>query len=158
MSQFVEISFDCLPLRSVGRFELPVDSSPEHQALCTRIKRAADKHGLYNTYYLYQAKCVFHLTNDPEIGMIALHFEGTVLTDEDDSKTITCDLTTSLDGETCDWLTEPVVEWFSEAVGRAVQVEFDRYMAAGDLGKTVARLEQMHADSDEHGGFMGMGL
>ena len=29
MDRWVEISFDCLPLRSVGRLDIPMDASPK---------------------------------------------------------------------------------------------------------------------------------
>lgn len=158
MSHYVDVTFDCLPLRSVGRFDIPLDASPEYEALAKRVKKAAQKHGLHNSYYLYDAKCVFHLTNDRDLGMLQFRFDGTVLTDPDDRKTLHCDLEVELDQETCDWITEPIVRWFAEAVSRAVQVEFDRYIAAGDLEKTIERMEQLRAESDAHGGFLGMGL
>ena len=60
--------------------------------------------------------------------------------------------------ETCDWLTEPIVRWFAETVARAVRVEFDRYIAAGDLRKTIERMERLQAESDDQGGFIGMGM
>ncbi len=158
MSSSVEISFDCLPLRSVGRFDVPVDASPEYAAFCQRVKRAAAKHGLLNSYYLHNAKCVFHLTNQPQFGVIEFHFEGTVLTNPEDQRTLRCDLQSELRRETCDWLIEPVVTWFAETVNQAVRIEFDRYIAAGDLRQTIKRAQQMQVESDEHGGFMGMGL
>jgi len=158
MTQYVDISFDCLPLRSVGRFDIPVDASPEYQALCERIKHAADKHGLHNTYYLHNAECTFHLANHPEQGTIEFRFEGTVLTDPEDRTTVRCDLQAELKQETCDWLAEPIVAWFAETVNEAVRIEFDRYIMAGDLTRTVDRLERVRAESDDHGGFMGMGL
>jgi len=154
----VDISFDCLPLRSVGRFDIPVDASEEEQALYERIRLAAEKHGVHNTYYLHNARCVFHLTNDPEVGTVHFRFEGTVLTDPDDCRTLTSDVSAELDGETCEWLTQPAVEWFAETVGHAVRVEFDRYIAAGDLEKTIQRMERLQAESDAKGGYVGMGL
>ena len=81
MSHHVEITFDCLPLRSVTRFDVPIDASDELQARIERVKHAAEKHGLHNSYYLHNATCVHHLTNDPAQGMLEFHFEGTVLTD-----------------------------------------------------------------------------
>lgn len=158
MNSPVEISFDCLPLRSIGRFDIPVDASPEYAAFCERLKHAAAKHGLHNSYYLHNAKCIFRLTNHPQIGLLTFRFEGTVLTDPEDRNSLSCDLQTRLDQETCDWLTEPVVAWFAETVARAVRVEFDRYIAAGDLQRTLQRSEQTQAESDARGGFMGMGL
>ncbi len=158
MSAPVEIAFDCLPLRSVTRLDVPLDASPEFEALFERIKRAIHQHGSHNSYYLHTAKCVFHLTNHEQVGMLEFRFEGTVLTDEEDSKTLRADLAVELRRETCDWLTEPVVHWFAETVTRAVIVEFDRFIAAGDLERTKARIERLRAESDEHGGYVGMGI
>jgi len=156
--QWVEIEFDCLPLRSLPRLAVPEDASPGFARLVGRIQAALDQHGTYNTYFLHRAKCIFHLTNDPQVGMLSYTFEGTILTDADDRKARTCDLAVTLHGETCDWLTEPVVQWFQESVPRAVMVEFDRYIAAGDLARTEARLRELQARTDESGGFVGMYL
>ena len=41
---------------------------------------------------------------------------------------------------------------------RAVEIEFDRYIAAGDLAQTKQRIEQLQAQSDQKGGFVGMYL
>ena len=158
MSRWVEIKFDCLPLRSVGRLDVPIDASPTYQALCERIKQALENHGSHNTYYLYNARCVFHLANCAEIGMLEFKFEGVALTDSEDRRTEHCDLQVKLVSETCDWLTEPVVHWFAETVSRSVAVEFDRYIDAGDLQQAKERIEQIQAASDESGGFVGMYL
>jgi hypothetical protein len=158
MNPPVSISFDCLPLRSLGRLDVPLDASPKFEALVERVKQAVEKHGTHNTYYLYNGKCAYQLTNDDAVGMLQFRFEGTVLTDPEDCKTLSTDLEVNLRRETCDWLTEPIVSWFCETVSRAMVVEFDRYIAAGDLQKTVARLERVQAESDAHGGFVGMGL
>ena len=90
--------------------------------------------------------------------MLQFAFEGTVFTDAADQKTVRSDLTVELIRETCDWLTEPIVDWLNKSVPYAVQVEFDRYIAAGDLGKAVERIEKIRAASDESGGFLGMYL
>jgi hypothetical protein len=158
MTQFVAISFDCLPLRSLGRLDIPMDASPRVRALAERVQKAVQKHGLHNSYYLYRATCTFHLTNSPQVGMIEFGFEGTVLTDSTDRKATLADLEVNLHGETCDWLTEPAVAWFRETVCRAVTVEFDRYIEAGDLQRTVDRLARLEAESDAKAGFLGMGL
>src|SRR5262245_39539464 len=131
MSDFVEIEFDCLPLRSVGRMDIPLDASPGFRARCERIKHAIETHGSHNTYYLYNARCIFHLTNHPDVGMLHYSFEGTALTDATDQKTERCDLTVKLERETCDWLTQPASNWLAESVIKAVEVEFDRFIAAG---------------------------
>src|SRR5689334_19608145 len=121
MERWVDISFDCLPLRTVGRLDIPLDASPKFRAQCERIKHAIETHGAHNTYYLHHARCVFHLTNDPAIGMLEYAVEGTVFTDEADQKTVRSDLTVELLRETCDWLTEPIVAWFVHSVSYAVE-------------------------------------
>ena len=90
--------------------------------------------------------------------MVEFAFEGVVLTDADDLKTRQCDLEVRLLREVCDWLTAPAVAWLAETVKRAVLVEFDRYIAAGDLKKTIARIERLRAETESSGGFLGMGL
>lgn len=158
MQRYVEITFDCLPLRSVSRMDIPIDASPRYRARCERIKAAIETHGSHNTYYLYNAECVFHLTNSEDVGMLAFGFEGTVTTDPSDLKTQRAHLESELLRETCDWLTEPVVNWFKESVPRAVEVEFDRYIAAGDLEQAKRRAEALQAKADQSGGYMGMYL
>ncbi|HEX4129725.1 MAG TPA: hypothetical protein VHZ24_06755 [Pirellulales bacterium] len=154
----VEIVFDCLPLRSVGRLDVPLDASPKFQAQCQRIKHALAKHGAHNSFYLHNATCAFYLTNDPHLGMIQFRFEGTVLTDAADQNTAHAHLDVTLERETCDWLTQPIVAWFAETVPRAVIVEFDRYIAAGDLQATLERMKRLEAETDAQGGYMGMYL
>ena len=158
MNRWVEISFDCLPLRTVGRLDIPIDASPKYRQQCERIKQAIDKHGSHNTYYLYSASCIFHLTNHSELGMIEFRFEGTALTDASDLKTERCDLAVELVRETCDWLTAPIVNWFAESVSHAVAAEFDRYIAAGDLQKAKDRIAKVQAEMEQKGGYVGMYL
>ncbi|REJ70629.1 MAG: hypothetical protein DWQ31_00320 [Planctomycetota bacterium] len=158
MDRVVDITFDCLPLRSVGRLEIPLDASPRYRQRCERVKAAIAKHGSHNSYFLYNARCVFQLTNSAEVGRVEFRFEGCVLTDEADAKTTAAELDVELAGETCDWLSEPVVAWFGETVRRAVLVEFDRYMAAGDLERARQQVEKVQAECDDAGGYVGMYL
>jgi len=158
MGQFVQISFQCLPLRAVGRFDPPPDMAEELQGLHRRIRWAAEKHGFFNSYYLYDGQCIFHFTNDEQLGTVEFGFEGTVLTDTSDCKTQHCDLAVQLRGEVCPWLTAAAAQWLAETVPLAVKVEFDRYIASGDLQKAVQRLERLQAESDARGGYLGMGL
>src|SRR5687768_8917650 len=158
MNRWVEIAFDCLPLRSVGRLDVPLDASPKYRQRCERIKQSLGKHGSHNTYYLYNAACVFHLTNRENFGTLEFRFQGTVITDAADLEAKHADLEVELIRETCDWLTAPVVEWFHESVQHAVCVEFDRYIAAGDLDKTKARMEKLQAEVEKTGGHVGMYL
>lgn len=155
---WVEIRFDCLPLRSIGEIRVPEDASPKFRAKCERIERAIRNHGRHNTYYLHNAVCAFHLTNRATEGLIEFSFEGTVFTNAEDDRTVHSDLDVQLVRETCDWLTEPVVEWFVESVRRAVAAEFDRFIEAGDLAKARQRLEALQAASDQSGGYLGMYL
>jgi hypothetical protein len=158
MSHWVEITFDCLPLRSVGRLDIPLDASPKYRARCERIKAALEKHGAHNTYYLYNGGCKFRLTNRDERGMLEFRFEGTAITDASDVRSQHADLHSELVRETCDWLTAPVVEWFHESVQHAVCVEFDRYIEAGDLQKAKERMAKLQAELDKSGGYLGMYL
>jgi hypothetical protein len=158
MNRWVHITFDCLPLRIVGRLDVPIDASPVFRAQCERIKAAIEKHGSFNTYYLYHARCIFHLVNRDDAGMIEFQFEGTVFTDSSDTRTERADLTVELVRETCDWLTEPVVKWFDTTVVRAVCAEFDRFIEAGDLERAKHRMEELRAQADQSGGYMGMYL
>lgn len=158
MERWVEIEFDCLPLRSVARLDIPLDASPKFRARCERVKHAIDRHGRHNTYYLSNALCRFHLANAPEQGMVEFKFEGTILTDPQDLKTQSADLQVELTRETCDWLTAPIVKWFEESVTRAVMIEFDLYIAAGDLHKAKQRAEEMQQKMEQSGGYVGMYL
>ena len=40
MNRWVEIAFDCLPLRSVGRLDIPIDASPKYRERCEQMRRA----------------------------------------------------------------------------------------------------------------------
>ncbi|RIK74454.1 MAG: hypothetical protein DCC68_23030 [Planctomycetota bacterium] len=158
MANRVDVSFDCRPLRTVGRLDIPLDASPKFRQFCERVKSAIERHGSFNTYYLYNGRCAYHLTNDPNVGTIEFRFEGTAFTDEVDAKTVRCDLSVEEAGDTCDWLTQPISDWLRATVERSVRVEFDRYIAAGDLSKAVERIAQLQAQADEAGGFVGMFL
>jgi hypothetical protein len=158
MERWVEISFDCLPLRSVSRLDAPVDASPKFQEFMRRVKECIEKHGAHNTYYLYNAQCIYHLANSSEEGMIDFAFDGVAITDETDQKTRACDLRVNLTRETCPWLTEPIVAWFAQTVQHSVAIEFDRFIAAGDLTQTKKRMEKIQAKIDEQGGYLGMYL
>ena len=158
MDRWVEITFDCMPLRNVGRLDIPIDASPRYRQFCETVKSAIEQHGSHNTFFLYNAHCTYHLTNDPSRGMIQFKFQGTVLTNQDDTKTKRCDLEVELAGETCDWLDSNIVTWFENTVSRSVAAEFDRYIQAGDLKQTQDRIEKIQAASDDADGFVGMYL
>lgn len=156
--QWVQVEFECMPLRSISRLDVPVDASPMYEAFVKRVKLAMATHGTHNAYFLHRGTCVYHLTNDPSRGEVRFAFEGTVLTDTQDLHTRTLDLTVTLDGETCPWLNEPIVDFLAETVKHSVLVEFDRYIAAGDIEKTEQRIRDIQQQSDSSDGYMGMYL
>ncbi len=156
--QWVEVEFECLPLRTVTRLDVPVDASPAYEQFVLRVKAAMTQHGTHNSYYLHRGSCVYHMTNDPARGKVAFSFEGTALTDADDKKTRAVDVTVRLSQETCEWLSEPIVNFLAESVHYAVMVEFDRFIQAGDLDRTKERIEAIQAKSDEADGFVSMYL
>ena len=98
MDPVVDIAFDCLPLRSIGRVDVPLDASPAYRQRCERLQQAIDAHGTENAYYLYNARCVYRLANSEVDGMLRFTFEGTVLTDCSDCKAERTDLTIELTG------------------------------------------------------------
>lgn len=154
----VAIDFDCTPLRSVPRFDIPLDASPGYRARLERFQRAISKHGTRNTYYLTNASCTFRFTNEAESGWVRFAVEGTVITDDADAKTVGSDLDVCLDTETCDWLTQPAVKWLALSAKHAMEAEFNRYIAAGDLSRALERIAKEQAASDAAGGFLGMNL
>ena len=156
--QWVDIEFDCLPLRSVTRLDVPVDASPKYDQFVLRVKAAMEKHGSHNAYSLHRGTCTYHLTNDPDVGTVVFCFEGVVLTSDKDLRTKGVDIEVKLEGETCAWLSEPIVGFLAESVQHALLVEFDRYIEAGDLQKTEERIKAVQAKSDEADGFVGMYL
>ena len=157
MDTNIDIAFDCLPLRSVGRVDVPLDASPKFRARLEHLKRAIDAHGVANAYFLYNSRCIYRLANSDIEGMLRFSFEGTVLTDLSDAKADRADLAIELVSETCGGVPAVVVDWFCSAVERAVLVEFDRFIAAGHLAKRVDELEQLTHLADLSG-FAGMNL
>lgn len=156
--RWVEVAFDCVPMRSVSRLDAPIDASPKYQQKFLRLKSAIEKHGTHNSYYLHNATCTYHLTNDPLLGMMQFDFEGVVLTCDKDLQVRSCDLEIDLTRETCSWLNQSIVDWLSETVQRNVMIEFERYIAAGDLSRTLERIEKQQAEMEADGGFVGMYL
>lgn len=137
-----EIAFDCLPLRSVGRVDVPLDASPAFRARCERLKQAIETHGVANTYYLFDAHCIFRLANSEIEGMVRFAFEGTVFTDASDARTARVDLQVTLAADTCGGVPTEVLPWLTHQVENAVRIEFDRYIAAGSLQDTLDRLQR----------------
>lgn len=153
METAVDISFSCLPLRSVGRLDVPIDASGIYRIRYGRLREALDKYGSERTYYLYDAYCAFRLANSEIDGMVRFDFEGIVLTDAGDVLTEQVELDISLASETCDGVPVEVETWLKERVGKAVAIEFDRFVAAGQLVSRTTELGQLERLSDL-GGFL----
>ena len=158
MGKWVDIAFDCLPLRSLGQVKVPDDASPKLVKKLMRMQKALETHGSLNSYYLHNARCVFHFTNDPNVGMCQFELEGVILTDSNDMHARACDLQIELSRETCSWIQQSIVDWLAVTVQRAVLVEFNRYIQAGDLSKTIQRMQDLQKATEESGGYVGMYL
>jgi hypothetical protein len=149
MPLHVDIAFDCLPLRSVGRVDVPLDASPAFRTRCERLQRAIDLHGTHNAYYLYNTRCVFRLANSNVENMLRFTFEGTLLTDRSDCRADRADLAVELVGHTCgSALPSEVLAWFCDTVHKAVLIEFDHFISAGALAERVRRLGTVDSIAD----------
>ncbi len=140
MDAHVPISFDCLPLRSVGRVDVPLDASPAFRERCERLQKAIDAHSDENAYFLYNGSCTYRLANSDIENMLRFSFDGTVVTDLSDARAERGDLDIRLTAETCGSIPEEVLYWLRSVVERAVLVEFDRFISAGRLAQRVDEL------------------
>jgi hypothetical protein len=148
MQPHVDIAFDCLPLRSVGRVDVPLDASPAYRDRCERLQRAIEKHGAANTYFLYNTRCVFRLANSNIDNMLRFTFDGVVVTDRSDGKAELAELSVKLTSDTCGPMSPDVLAWFSRVVERAVLIEFNHFIAAGRLAERVEDLGQLDSIAD----------
>ena len=148
MDPYVDIAFDCLPLRAVGRVDVPLDASPALRARCERLQQAIDAHGTDNAYFLYNTRCVFRLANSEVENMLRFSFDGTVLTDRSDCKADRADLAVELTAQTCGAVPPEVLAWFRGMVERAVLIEFDHFIAAGSLANRVNQLGKVERVAD----------
>lgn len=153
----VLVQFDCYPFRSATRLDIPIDAPEEFQELCRRFVVALRKHGTQHTYYLHTATVEFRLSNGPG-GRLKFGFEGTVWTGAEDRKTTRLEIATKLLESDFGTLDEAVERFFVEAVQQAVMAEFDRYIEAGELEKTVQRAKAAMLQSEQSGGYVGMGI
>jgi hypothetical protein len=151
----IEIAFDCLPLRSLGRVDVPLDASDAFRSRAERIKGALADFGAERTYYLYNAHCVYRFANSEIDGACRFEFEGVVRTDAGDRKCQYAQLDVRLASETCGGVPAEVVAWLADQVRRGVAVEFDRFIAAGQLER-AARVSDMSLAN--LGGSAGMGV
>jgi hypothetical protein len=150
------IHFDCLPFRRVSHAGMPLDAPDEQIALWKRFRAAMSKHGTENTYFLYNADCTFHLTNGPG-GRLRFLYEGTVRTDEADAQPVEADLACRLaDNDLALPLSDAVLAFFQSVVRRAVMDEFQLFIDAGNLKRTLAEEQQMLREWDKNRGFVGM--
>ena len=148
MESAVDISFSCLPLRSIGRLDVPIDASGIYRIRYERLRSAIAEFGVERSYYLYDAHCLFRLANSEVEGMVRFKFEGIVRTDAGDALTETVKLETELASETCGGLSAEVQAWLTQRVEKAVAIEFDRFIAAGQLGDRSTELGQLAQLSD----------
>lgn len=151
MDGAVDISFSCLPLRSVGRLDVPLDASGVYRVRYERLREALALHGAERTYYLYDAHCVFRLANSEIEGMVRFDFEGIVRTDAGDAVTDQVELDITLASETCGGVPHQVEAWLKQRVEKAVAIEFDRFIAAGQLSSRTDELGQLERLSDLSG-------
>jgi hypothetical protein len=158
MTPHVDIAFDCLPLRLVGRVDVPLDASPEFRRRCERLQQAIDVHGTQGAYFLYNTRCVFRMANSDIANMLRFSFEGTVLTDRSDCKADRADLAVELVASTCgEPLPPEVLAWFRRVIHQAVLIEFDHFISAGRLAERVDRLGSVDSIADLSD-FAGMNL
>lgn len=153
----IEIAFDCLPLRSVVRLDVPLDASDALRRRVERVKAAIQDFGAERTYFLYNAHCVFRFANSEIEGACRFEFEGTVRTDAGDRKCQETDLDVWLASHTCGEIPVHVEVWLSDRVRQAACIEFDRFISAGHL---AARAEQLIAGATlaDLGGPAGLGV
>jgi hypothetical protein len=157
MQPVVDIAFDCLPLRSLPRVDIPLDASPAFRARCERLRKALEAHPGENAYYLYNTRCTYRLANSDIENMLRFSFEGTLVTDRSDCKADRADLDIILTAETCGGVPPAAMDWLRGIVRQAVLIEFDRFIAEGQL---AARKDELGgADSIANiCGFAGMNV
>ncbi|MCI0334140.1 MAG: hypothetical protein L0228_13055 [Planctomycetes bacterium] len=148
MQPLVDIAFDCLPLRSVGRVDVPLDASPAYRARCERLQQAIETHGTANAYFLYNTRCVYRLANSDIENMLRFSFDGVLVTDRSDCRADRAELAIKLTSETCGPMSPEVLAWFGRVVERAVLIEFNHFIAAGRLAERVEDLGQVASIAD----------
>jgi hypothetical protein len=140
MEPVVDIVFDCLPLRSVPRVDVPLDASPAFRARTEHLRQAIAQYGGENAYFLYNTRCTYRLANSDIDNMLQFSFDGTLLTDRSDGKADRADLDVVLIAETCGGVPPTVMEWFRGIIERAVLIEFDRFITDGQLAERLDEL------------------
>ncbi len=129
----VDVEFECVPLRTIGRLDIPLDASDVQRRRAAHMQSAINSYGVERTYFLQNARCVFRFANSDVEGVCRFEFEGVARTDAGDRKCEEAILEVALVSETCGGVPDAVREWLVDRVRRAVAIEFDRFIAAGQL-------------------------
>jgi hypothetical protein len=143
MQPVVDIEFDCIPLRSVARVDVPLDASPEFRARCERLQQATEAHAGENAYFLYNTRCTYRLANSDVDNMLRFSFDGTLVTDLSDCKADRAELNVVLTAETCGGVPPAALDWLRGVVYRAILIEFDRFIADGQLAQRIDELQDI---------------
>ena len=145
MEPNVDIAFDCLPLRSVGRVDVPLDASPAFRARVRAVAAAIDvaRHRKRLLSLQHALRVPPGQFGRREHG--ALLVRRHVLTDRSDCKADRADLAIELTAETCGTMPPDVLAWFRGVVERAVLIEFDHFIAAGSLAARVSDLGKVES-------------
>jgi len=157
MQPVVDIAFDCLPLRSIARVDIPIDASPPLRARSERLRQALNSHSGENAYFLYNTRCTYRLANSDIENMLRFSFDGTVLTDRSDLKADRGDLNIVLTAETCGGVPRAALDWLRGVIQRAVLIEFDRFIEDGQLAERIRQLGRIDSITDV-AGFAGMNV
>jgi hypothetical protein len=157
MEPVVDIAFDCLPLRSLPRVDIPLDASPTFRARCERLRKALDGHPGENAYYLYNTRCTYRLANSDIDNMLRFSFDGTLVTDRSDCKADRADLDIVLIAETCGGVPPAALDWLRGIVRQAVLIEFDRFISDGQLAARKHELSSLDSIATI-GDFAGMNV
>lgn len=155
MDPVVDIAFNCLPLRSIARVDIPIDASSDFRARSERLQQAIKSHASENAYFLYNTRCTYRLANSDIDNMLRFSFDGAVITDRSDGKADRADLDIVLTAETCGGVPPAVLDWLSDMINRAVIIEFDRFISEGQLAARVTELGSVDSIVDV-AGFAGM--
>ena len=154
LPSLVDVEFECVPLRTIGRLDIPLDASDAQRRRAVHMQSAINSYGVERTYFLQNARCVFRFANSDVEGVCRFEFEGIARTDAGDRKCEEVILEVALVSETCGGVPSVVQEWLIERVRRAVAIEFDRFIAAGQL---AAHAGQPEAPSPAAGTLDGLG-
>ena len=126
-------------------------------ALLVFVSWALNTHAGQNAYFLYNTRCTYRLANSDIDNMLRFSFDGTLLTDRSDCKADHADLNVVLTAETCGGVPPAALDWLRGIIKRAVLIEFDRFIADGQLAERVKQLGSVDSITDV-AGFAGMNV